>query len=103
MFPPASQGHNWNTVTVNPDNSNLMKCVQDKYAWKLSGNDLTIQSMMNNRDSFDIARSFQQYYSSFKSFIAFGISDPNPSQKWKWFFLYIVGNSLRCYGLWIIS
>mgnify|MGYP001633922198 CR=1 len=81
VFPPASQGHNWNTVTVNPESCELMECVVKEYGWKMSGADLSLQEWISNRDFFDTARSFRDHYASFKSFIAFGISNSNLSQR----------------------
>ena len=42
VFPPASQGHNWNTVTVNPESCELMECVVKEYGWKMSGSVIVI-------------------------------------------------------------
>lgn len=77
IFPPASQGHNWNTIMVDPQRSELMDCVDNTYLWKYDGKDLVLKNDINSRDYFDTVRAFRGGYSSFKFLIASGITNPS--------------------------
>ena len=66
IIPPSTEGHNWNTFSMQPNPSNLCKSSNQSLSWKVIGNNLSLYRLVTRKEMWETVLEFRMYYQRYR-------------------------------------
>ena len=66
IFPPCTEGHNWETISIQPNPSLLCQSSKQAPQWKLVGNNLSLYRLVVKKESWEKILEFRRYYQRYR-------------------------------------
>ena len=66
VFPPCTEGHNWETISIQSNPSLLCRSSTQAPQWRLNGNNLSLQRLVTKKEFWETILEYRRYYQRYR-------------------------------------